>query len=904
MNPTGQPTMKDLIGQTLGHYRVVELIGEGGMGEVYRARDERLDRDVAIKVLPEAVANDPERLARFEREAKLLAALSHQNIATLYGLEEHGGGRYLVMELVEGETLADRIARGPLPVDDALTIAVQIANGLEAAHERGIVHRDLKPANVMASPEDKVKILDFGLAKAWLDQPSDADLTHSPTLTARMTSAGVLLGTAAYMSPEQACGKPVDKRTDIWAFGCVLFEMLTGRRAFAGESLSETTAAILKEEPDWSPLPGGTPAAVRTVLGRCLAKDRERRLHDIADARIAIEDLATEDLPPAGIPARRSWRLALPWLVAAVAAVCAVVAVWTGRREASSSRRGATRLVVSVPHDQRLVIGSDAALALSPDGSQIVYSASSPPGSRSRLWLRRLDEFDASPIPGTEGAVGPFFSPDGQWLGYFAQGALAKVFVNGGTPIQVCDVTQVVPGATWGSDGTIIFTNRPNFGLSRVSADGGTPEPLTTLDFAGGETAHGWPQILPDGTGVLFTILEREGTEIAVLSLADGKVRRLARGLGAARYLPTGQLVFAQAEGLAAAGFDPKKLELTSSPVIVLDDVYSIPAALGLGLAAFSVSDKGTLAYLPGGVEAGRNRLVWVDRDGRTRLATRDVGAYEWPKISPDGTRIAAANRTKTGATSTWILDIQRDSRSRLTPEGDSILPVWTPDGRQIVFGSVAIDSGVVNIYRRSADGSGEIDRLLDGKNPRFPGSWSPDGLRLALTEWNPDTMRDIWILTLNGEHKAVPIISTPYDEHSPFFSPDGRWLAYVSDESGRPEIYVQSYPTGSGRWLVSTSGGTEPVWSADGTELFYRSGDAMMAVPVRTKGGFAAGAPSMLFDKPLKRGIYDSPSYDVTADGERFLMIERDLESAPAQVNVVLHWDQELQRTVPVNHG
>jgi len=896
--------MQDLIGRTLGHYRIVAKVGEGGMGEVYRAHDERLDRDVAVKVLPEAVAEDAQRLARFEREAKLLASLSHQNIATLYGLEEHEGQRFLVMELAEGETLAERIKKGPVAVDDALELAKQIAEGLEAAHEVGIIHRDLKPANVMVSPEGKVKVLDFGLAKAWQPEGSDIDVTHSPTLTAQMTAAGVLLGTAAYMSPEQARGKPVDKRTDIWAFGCVLFEMLTGCRAFAGESLSETSAAILKEEPDWSTLPSGTPAAVRTVLRRCLAKDRNRRLHDIADARIAIEDLATEDLPTAGAPARRPWRSALPWLVAAVAAVCAVVAVWTGRREVSSSRGGAVRLVVSVPHDHRLVIGSDAALALSPDGSQIVYSASSPPGSRPRLWLRRLDEFDATPIPGTEGAVGPFFSPDGQWLGYFAQGALAKVFVNGGTPIQVCHVGQVVPGATWGSDGTIIFTNRPNFGLSRVSADGGTPEPLTTLDFASGETAHGWPLLLPDGTGVLFTILEREGTHIAVLSLADGKVRRLARGLGAARYLPTGHLVFAQAEGLAAAGFDPQKLDLTSSPVIVLDGVYSIPAALGIGLAAFSVSDNGTLAYLPGGVAAGRNRLVWVDRDGRTRLATRDAGAYEWPKISPDGRRIAVTNRTKTGATSTWILDIERDSRSRLTPEGDSILPVWTPDGRQIVFGSVASDSGVVNIYRKSADGSGEIDRLLDGKNPRFPGSWSPDGLRLALTEWSPDTMRDIWILTLNGEHQAVPMISTPYDEHSPFFSPDGRWLAYVSDESGRPEVYVQSYPAGRGRWLVSTSGGTEPVWSADGTELFYRGGDAVMAVPVRTEGEFAAAAPSMLFDKPLKRGIYDSPSYDVTADGERFLMIERDLDSAPTQVNVVLHWGQELSRTVPVNQG
>jgi serine/threonine-protein kinase len=891
-------------GQMLSHYHLIEKMGEGGMGVVWKADDTVLGRQVAIKILPEAFASDTERLARFKQEARLLASLNHSNIAAIHGLEESDGVRYLVLELVPGQTLAECITHGPLPVDEALTVCRQIAEALESAHETGIIHRDLKPANVKVTPDGKVKVLDFGLAKAFEagNASGPIDTSLSPTLTTAGTMAGVILGTAAYMSPEQACGKAVDRRADIWSFGCVLYEMLTGNRCFGGETPSETLARILEREPGWSSLPGRTPAAIRELLSRCLRKDPKKRLRDIGEARVAIEDLDADEPTKGQAAARRSWRSVLPWCIAAVMAAGAIVVAWMGARPEPPAHGSPTRLVVSVPQDQRLAIADATSLAVSPDGSRLVYAASSRPGSRPHLWLRRLDRFEAAPIPGSEGAVGPFFSPDGRWLGYFAEGKLFRISVEGGAPDEVCHVGQVVPGASWGLDDTIIYTNSPSSGLLRVPAAGGTPEPLTTPKFAEGEIGHGWPQLLPDGESVLFTISDVKGTRIAALSLGTGEWRTLAKGMAGARYLPTGHLVYARLEGLAAVAFDPVRLETKGSPVVVLEDVYTIPALKGFGLAAFSVSDTGMLVYLPGGAEAGENRLVWVDRDGRTRPATSEAGGYEWPRLSPDGKKVAVDNRTADGEVAVWILDIERDARSRLTLDENNILPIWTPDGKQIVFGSNRGGSGVVNIFRKAADGSGKAHLLLEGENPRFPRSFTPDGMWLAFTEWNPDTMRDIWILALSGEHEAAPVLNTRFDEHSPIFSPDGRWLAYVSDESGRDEVYLESHPRGHGRWLISAGGGKEPVWSADGRELFYRNADAMMVVSVRTDGELSAGIPTVVFEKSLKSGIYDSLSYDVSADGQRFLMIERNLESAPTQLNVVLDWQEELRHKVPVD--
>jgi len=497
--------------------------------------------------------------------------------------------------------------------------------------------------------------------------------------------------------------------------------------------------------------------------------------------------------------------------------------------------------------------------------------------------------------------VGPFFSPDSRWLGYFANGKLNKIAVEGGTPLEICHVGQVVPGASWGRDDMILFSDSPDSGLVRVPAAGGTPETFTTPLRADGEVSHGWPQHLPDGESVLFTIRSGSGTNIALLSSRTGEWQVLVKGMGGAQYLPSGHLVYARLEGLVAVPFDLALQSTAGEPVVVMDDVYAVPAMKGTGIAAFDVSDNGVLVYVGGGAEAGENRLVWVDRDGRTRPAFGEPGGYEWPRISPDGKKVAVTNRTLDGRINVWVLDLERDARSKLTLEGNDILPVWTPDGERITFGSIRGDSRVPNVYRKAADGSGEPTLLVESDHPRFPRAWSADGNLLAIVEWNPQSMRDIWILDVENSGEARPFINSPFDEFTPILSPDSAWLAYVSNESGRYEVYVESYPRGRGRWLISSGGGTEPLWSADGRELFYRNADAMIAVPVQSTPTFSVGPPRVLFERALKRGVYSSLSYDVTADGREFLMIDRQVELVPNQLHVVLDWDEELRRRVPV---
>jgi serine/threonine-protein kinase len=633
-----------------------------------------------------------------------------------------------------------------------------------------------------------------------------------------------------------------------------------------------------------------------------LRKDPRRRLRDIGEARVAIEDLGSAESAEPRSASRGSWRGTLPWAIAALMTICAGVVGWVNWRTESPAPRSSARLVVSLPPQQRLAIAHATSVELSPDGEWLVYAASSPPGSRPRLYLRKLDRFEAVPIPGTDGAEGPFFSPDSRWMGFFAEGKLFKIAVEGGTPVEICHVGQVVPGASWGPDDSIFFSDSPDSGLLRVSARGGTPERLTTPEYAAGEIGHGWPQLLPDGESVLFSISSIQGPRVAVLSLRTGEWRTLEGGIGGARYLASGHLVYGLSEGLAAVAFDPVAMRTSGAPVVVQKGVYTIPGIKGFGLAAFSVSDTGLLAFLPGGAMSGKNRLVWIDRDGRTRPVSEEPGLYEWPRLSPDGKKLVATNRTADGQIGIWVLDLERDARSRLTLEGGNITPTWSPDGEQIIFASTRRDSGIPHIYRKSADGSGDAHLLLEGKYPRFPSSWTPDGRLLAFTEWHPETMRDIWIFSLDGTGEAKPIVNTRFDEHSPIFSPDGRWVAYMSDESGRVEVYVQSYPAGRGRWIISAGGGKEPAWSADGRALFYRSADKMMEVAIQTEPSFKAGAPRVVFERPLKTGVYDSVSYDVSAGGDRFLMIERDLEAAPNQVNVVLDWDEVLRSRVPID--
>jgi Tol biopolymer transport system component len=917
-------------GTRLGSYEVVAPIGAGGMGEVYRARDSKLGRDVAIKVLPANFVNDPERLSRFQREARMLAALNHANIATIYGLEQSGGVACLVMELVSGETLAERVKAGALGIEEALKIAVQIAEALEAAHEKSIIHRDLKPANVKVTPEGKVKVLDFGLAKAFAGDAANDDPSNSPTLSAAATMQGTILGTAAYMSPEQARGKACDKRTDIWAFGCVLYELLTGRQAFQGESTTEILAAVLREEPDWQALPASTPGKIRDLLGRCLQKDLHRRLHDAADARIEIEEalaapaLAEPTAAGKGIRTlgRRTLFLSVGTLL--LSAAIAGIAAWNLK---PSPPQPVTRMVINLPPGQQLAgLENGPAVALSTDGTHLAYVARQ--GGAQQLYLRAMDSLEARPLAGTEGAVNPFFSPDGQWLGFFAGQKLRKVSVSGGAALTLGNATTA-GGASWGSQGIIVFTPQNVSSLRQVQDAGGAPQPLTR--FEKGEVSHRWPDFLPDGKAVLFAASGNTSSwnnaQVAVQSLGTGQRRNLVQGGTQPGYTPSGHLVYAQGGNLMAVPFDPQRLAATGTAVPVVEGVLQSPVT---GAAQYSFSSTGSLVYVPGGVQATQLRLVWVSRNGLEQPLAAPSHAYLNPRLSPDGRRVAVGITEQENQI--WLYDLSRETLTRLTFEGNTNLyPAWTPDGKRIAFSSNK--EGPPNLFWQLADGSGGLERLTTSDYNPTPNSWFPDGQLLTFHEVNPTTQRDIWVLRMgdpsagsgqvpsgasgqvlsagsgqvpsgaSGQvRKAQPFLRTPFNESSPRLSPDGRWLAYISDESGRYEIYVQPYPGPGGKWQISTEGGMEPVWNPNGRELFYRSGGKMMAVDIATQPGFAAGKPRMLFEGQYVPTPATLPNYDVSTDGQRFLMVKpnEQAQSAPTQINVVLNWFEELKRRVP----
>ena len=891
-----------MVGQTLSHYRIVEKIGEGGMGEVYRAEDTSLKREVAIKVLPDRFTEDPQRLARFEREAQLLASLNHPNIASIHELEEADGVRFLSLELVEGETLAERVAKGPLPVEEALEVCRQIAEGVEAAHEKGVIHRDLKPANVKITPEGKVKVLDFGLAKAFEEETAAADISQSPTLTEEMTKAGVILGTAAYMSPEQAKGKPVDKRADIFAFGAVLYELLTGKRAFEGETITETIAAVLKSEPTWDALPGNTPWRIKELLEDCLQKDPHDRPHDISHARIQINKALKEPatVAPTGMtsaaqPAR--WRMTIPWSIAFVIAVIAAVGFWILTRPTPRPR---TELVIAIPPTTGLMSLPGRDLAISPDGRHVVYLAASE-GTR-QLYLHSLDALIATPIAGTEGAFANFFfSPDGESVAFFATGQLKKVSLTGGTATTLCDAPAPF-GGSWGSEGMIVFGARSasGLGLLRVSAAGGTPENLADPDPDQGEFAYARPRFLPGGKAVLFTVVRGMSQfQSAFLLLETGERKILIEGGRDAYYSPTGHLVYEAAGGtLMAVAFDLARLEVTGESVPLRQGVRRTP----FGSVDYTFSANGTLAYVSVGQDSERT-LVWVDREGTERLVTEEKRQFLVPRVSPDGKRLAVAIPGN-GGRDVWIYDIERDSFSRLTFEGQGFGTLsWTPDSKWITFGYV-VDNPAGNLYRKLADGSGPTERLTTSTFQQNPDSWSPDGSVLVFRENRPGTGRDIWSLPMEGDRKPELLISSPQRDCCARFSPDGKWLAYVSNETGLHHVYVSPYPEANVKWLVSgEAGGGGPLWSPDGTELFYRSGDKMMAVSVQMNPTFSAGTPRVLFE-----GVYVTSTtlpgvshyHDIHPDGQSFLMIKPD--QGPGQINVVLNWFEELKRLVPID--
>ena len=899
-------------GQHLSHYKVLEKIGQGGMGEVYRAEDTNLSREVAIKVLPEQFTKDPQRLARFEREAKLLAQLNHPNIAAIYGFEKAEGVHFLALELVEGETLAKRVAKGPLPVEEALEVCRQIAEGVEAAHEKGVIHRDLKPANVKVTPEGKVKILDFGLAKAFEEEVPEADISQSPTLTEEMTRAGVILGTAAFMSPEQAKGQSVDKRADIFAFGCVLYELVTGKRAFQGETITETLGAIIHKEPNWDALPAESPPTLSTLLRRCLQKDPKQRIRDIGDVRLAMEGAfeAASSQVAAAVVAQPVWRQPLPVAAAAVVVTALAVGLTAWSLWPSPASPRVTRLAINPPVGQRLhVPGVSSALALSPDGTRVVYLV----GSQSVLVARALDELDTTVLYREGNVFNPFFSPDGRWVGFNDQteDTIKRVAVTGGPVRMISRIpSSGTRGATWGEDDTIIYGASGSRGLWQVPAAGGTPEPLTTLDESRGEFQHVWPELLPGGKAVLFTIRHvGEGVdmdEIVVRRLASGEQRVLVTGGSYPKYAPTGHLLYHVAGTLWAVPFDLDRLEVTGNPVAVLEGVLTRSG----GAADFAVAQDGSLVYVSG-TGAGVHTLVWVDRQGQEEAIDIEPSLYRYPRLSPDGTRVALDDRNP--ANDLWVWNIAQQTRSRLTvgPVG-GWYPVWTRDGTRLVY-----DSQDGDISWKSANDTGMPTVLVSapGKSSRKtpnPYFLSPDGMHLVFrASSNPETRDDLAMVAIDGTGEVDWLLAESYHERNAELSPNGRWMAYESDESGQFEVYVRPFPNvEDDRVQVSNAGGSHPLWSRDGRELFYHQPNGglfrLMSVAVDTTAATptqALGSRQELLDWPYL-AHWGARAYDVSQNGQRFLAVkDASVSSSDSpQLYVILNWFEELKRLVPTN--
>jgi serine/threonine-protein kinase len=909
-------------GTRLGPYEITALIGEGGMGKVWRAHHTALKRDDALKVLPDAFASDPDRLARFRREAQVLASLNHPNIAAIYGLEESGGLVALVMELVEGDDLSQRIARGALPLHEALPIARQIADALEAAHEQGIIHRDLKPANIKVRPDGMVKVLDFGLAKAM--EPaggSSPSVSQSPTLTTpAMTRLGMILGTPAYMAPEQARGQAADPRADIWAFGCVLFEMLAGVRASRGDTLTDTIGAIVGKDPDWQSLPKAA-SAVRPLLARCLKKAPKQRLQAIGDARIQIEELisgTSEEASTTGATVATSSRRVASIAVALVGGALVGGLMWAVMRPASGTDAPPSRFELVPPPARSLVIqDTDRNFAISPDGRYIVYRAG---GEGSvQLVVRAIDRLDARPLAGTTNARQPFFSPDSRWIGFFDGANLKKVPVTGGPATTIVQSSSPVPrGASWADDNSIVFAAQDGRGLRRVSASGAEPTALTTPDLARGERNHWFPSVLPGGRGVLFTINGTQGLErpqVAVLDLQTGQRKTLVRG-SQAEYLQTGHLMYVEAGTLYAARFDLRRLAVLGEPAPVVEAALMVAIT---GAGEYAISRNGTLVYVPTATSRLRS-LVWVDRTGQQTPLRAPLRAYTDLSLSPDATRVALAIRDQEN--DIWIWDFAREGLTRLTsgPSVDS-QPVWTVDGQHIVFGSRR-EGPENNLFAQATNGTGLVERLTTSPDFQAPSFVTPDGTSVVGSDVAPNTGSDIVRFPLNGligrsasaappdsgTRNLEPLVRTAFTEAGAAISPDMRYLAYQSNESGLDEIYVRPFPhVNNGWWHVSTGGGSRPVWSRDGRELFYLdAANTLTAVPVQTSGTtFAWGNPVRLFKTASSIESLRS-SYDVSPDGQRFLMIKENAaegqEASPPRMVVVLNFFEELKRLVPTN--
>jgi eukaryotic-like serine/threonine-protein kinase len=885
-------------GTTLSQYRLDERIGAGGMGEVWKAVDLTLDRAVAVKILPEAFSSDPHRVARFEREAKVLASLNHPNIAVIHGLHSASGLHFLAMELVSGEDLSQRLKRGALPIGEAIGVARQTAEALEAAHDSGVVHRDLKPANIQVTPDGKVKILDFGLAKAFEADPTapGASASLSPTMTAAATLAGVILGTAAYMSPEQARGHQVDRRADIWAFGCVLYEMLAGRRPFDGDTISDTLASVLKSEPDWTALPQATPAGARALLRRCLEKDPKRRLQAIGDARIAIDEALASPEPTGDAPAvaragRPRWREIAAWsLATGLAALC--LALFAGRPMPVAVPTVRSSIVAPIHTRYDFPQEKSGNLSMSPDGKHITFSLLTRDGDNS-LWIRSLDSMEARPMPGTKGGTWPFWSPDGQQVAFFANGKLKRVDLAGSPAITICDAKDG-RGGDWNRDGLILFAPNANTGIFSVPASGGTPRQITQIDDqVAKETTHRWPRFLPDGRHFLYLAgthsagIQSETNAVHLAEIGKEGHRRLVLARSSVTYT-TGHLLYVRDRVLLAQPFDPDALEMIGDPVPIAEGLVTEAVYFR---SIFAASANGDVVFRAGPQAAGAH-LAWFGRDGKEIAKLGETGSFRQVVLSPDGRRAAyGLDEADSGTADIWILDLARGVRSRLTFEpGEEFGPVWSSDGQRIVYTIAAVRD---DLFLRNS-GGGERQGLLQTDHDKQATDWSRDGRYLAYNQIEDTNKAGVWILPLAEKDKPRPFVETAdANEKNGRFSPDGRWMLYTSNESGRDEIYVTPFPGPGAKWQVSTGGASSAWWTQGGKEIVYMGPDL-------TLWSLAVHASAGIFEVDPAQSLFrasQAMAVDVMPDGQKFLLAVRSEEEEEQPLTLVTNWPAGLKR-------
>ena len=888
-------------GTRLGRYEIRSPIGAGGMGEVYSARDTQLGRDVAVKVLPLTFSADIDRLHRFQQEACAAGALNHPNILIVHDIGTHDGSPYVVSELLQGETLRKRIDGTPLAQRRVIDYALQIAHGLAAAHEKGIVHRDLKPDNIFITNDGRLKILDFGLAK--LTQ-GDANRSETDIPTRRVdTDPGVVMGTVGYMSPEQLKGRTVDHRSDIFSFGSILYEMLSGRPAFHGESTAETMSAILKEDPpELSDTNKTVSPALERLVNHCLEKNPEERFHSARDLAFALESLSggtslshQTTTVPSWAPRLIKLRELIAWIIAGIAVLAAVIAFAMNYFRSTPIDKRVLKLSVVPQERTTMAMTGATSMALSPDGRRLAFIANS--AGKDLVWVRPLDSLSAQSLAGTDGVFAPsniFWSPDSRSIGFFAGGKLKKIDASGGAPQTLCDAPDA-RGGTWNREGVILFnpagSNQP---LYRVSAAGGDPTPVTMLDKSQYETSHRWPYFLPDGRHFLYFIRGRsEHTGIYLASLDSKETTQLVAASVNAVYAPPGWLLFMRNETLMAQSFDANELRLTGEPISIAERVSFNG---GLGRGSFSVSENGVLAYRGGGSQV--NQPLWFDRAGKQLGSLGEAGLYFTLWLSPDEKR-AAADRMdpQTGTQDIWLFDLLRGIPSRFTTDSSNDwFPLWSPDGNSIVFSSNR--DGVTNLFLKNASGVGGEEVLLKSDENKTADDWSVDGKFIVYESRNTQTKTDLWILPMVGDRKPFPFLQTVFNEQQAQFSPDGKWIAYTSDESGAPEVYVQTFPASGGKWRISTSGGAEPQWRRDGKELFYLAADKkLMAVDTKLGTSFEASVPKALFETRVLVLTTFRNHYVVTADGQRFLINSGLEESNYAPISVVVNWTEDLKR-------